>query len=235
MKLLNIIVIFLFTAFFALFFNACAPAYVPNVVNAPLLSNKAETQLGLYTGISGLDGQASVAITDNIGVMINSSYRNSVSDTSDKYHKHTFVEGGIGYFTVLDKTTHFSIFSGYGYGSVSVKATNILGNIIATDATYQRFFIQPELGFSTEVFELAFNPRFVLVDMNPEYLQFTTIKKILVEPTLTTKIGYKYLYFTSQLGFSIPLINISSDLWFKRQPVIFSIGVQVKLGKIYDN
>lgn len=36
--------IYLISAFIILTFSSCAPAYVPNVVNAPLLSNKGEIQ-----------------------------------------------------------------------------------------------------------------------------------------------------------------------------------------------
>ncbi|MBN2663339.1 MAG: hypothetical protein JXR68_06790 [Bacteroidales bacterium] len=233
MKLVKIYAISFIIASFSVIFNSCAPAYVPNVVNTPLFNNKAETQLGIYSGISGLDAQAAVAITNNIGVMFNSSFINSVSDTTDKYHKHTFFEAGIGYYTVFNKNGHFALFSGYGYGNVSIKATNIFGNLITTNATYQRIFIQPEFGFTSAIFELDFSPRFVFVDMNPDYLQFTTIKKVLVEPTITSKIGYKYLFFTSQIGFSMPLLNINSDVWFKRQAFIFSIGVQIKIVNKY--
>jgi len=55
--------------FIILIINGCAPAYVPNVINTPLLSNKGEIQTSIHTGIAGFDPQFAYAITDHIGFM----------------------------------------------------------------------------------------------------------------------------------------------------------------------
>lgn len=219
---------------FSLFISACAPAYIPNVVNTPLLNNKHETQIGAYAGVSGSDLQASYAITDHIGIMLNSSFRNNVSDSSDNYHMHKFIETGIGYHSKFSKDGHFEIYSGYGYGMADIQTT-VLESTIYTKATYQRIFLQPNFGFSSKMFDLSFSPRFVMVNIDPDYLQYSTKTKFFVEPTSSLKLGYKYFFLTSQLGFSIPLTKIENADWFEYQPLIFSIGFQIKIGRIYDN
>ncbi len=90
------ILYFTLLACIIILFHACAPAYVPDVINTPLLSNKDELQVSLNTGISGFDPQIAYAVTDHIGVMLNGSFTNRISDSTDNYHKHTFVEVGSG-------------------------------------------------------------------------------------------------------------------------------------------
>ncbi len=233
----NNILLVVFIIAVILSFSSCAPAYVPNVVNAPLLSNKGELHLAAYAGTSGSDFQVAVAPTKNIGVMINGSFKNKVSDTSNNYNKHNFVECALGYYTTFDNSGHFEIFGGYGYGIADIKNTvDVLGqsSTVQTNATYQKIFLQPNIGASFEMMDFAFSPRLVVVDIKPDYLQYTTKTKAFFEPTATMRLGFKYLYLSSQLGFSIPLTKIDSGDWLEYQPLIFSLGIYVKLGKIYN-
>ncbi|HRC89903.1 MAG TPA: hypothetical protein PK910_07795, partial [Bacteroidales bacterium] len=92
---------FLLCAFVALIINSCAPAYVPNVLNAPMLTNKNEVQAAVYIGTSGFDPQIAWAPTNHIGVMANASFMNSTSDSTENYHKHNFFEFGAGYYTAF--------------------------------------------------------------------------------------------------------------------------------------
>ncbi len=232
-KKISVVLIFLFTLS-AFFFNSCAPAYTPNVINAPLLNNKKEFQADLAGGISGTDVQLAYAAGKHIGIMVNGSYRDNTSDTTTNYHKHTFIEAGIGYYTTFSKDGHFEVFGGYGYGNADVRASSIFNTMVITKATYHRFFVQPDIGFSSEFFDIAFSPRIVVVNMQPEELEFTTITSAFIEPTGTIRFGYKFLYLTSQAGLSLPITKISSETWFEYQPFIFSLGIKIKIGKIYD-
>jgi len=227
------IIIFAFSVS-ALFFNSCAPAYTPNVINAPLLNNKNEFQADLAAGISGTDLQLAYAAGKHIGFMVNGSYRDNTSDTTTNYHKHSFIEAGIGYYTTFSKDGHFELFGGYGYGDADVRANTILNTVNTTKATYHRVFVQPDIGFSSEFFDIAFSPRFVVINMHPEELEYTTITSAFIEPAGTIRFGYKFLYLTSQAGLSLPITKISSESWFEYQPFIFSLGIKIKIGKIYD-
>ncbi len=228
--------IYLIVALFGvLMIYSCAPAYIPNVVNAPLLSNKGEFQARLNGGVSGVDPQFSYAITDNIGMMINGSY--NFRDDTDSYHKHYFIESGLGYYGKLKEAGRFEVFGGYGYGDVKTDVFWQPGWINYTNGYYHRIFIQPSIGAVTDVFEGSFSTRFVLVNMHfrdgngydsPANNSFNTF----VEPVFTTKIGYKYVKFVMQIGFSIPVNNNYND-YYNYQPFIFSMGANLKFGQKY--
>jgi hypothetical protein len=211
-----------------LYLVSCAPAYVPNTINTPLLSNKGEIQAGLNYGLSGFDPQAAYALTDHIGLMINGSFRNNTSDSSDSYHRHAFVEGGGGYYTRIGGAGRFEVYGGYGYsrlqayfdGDIWIKYANVYSH---------RLFLQPAVGFTTKVFDLSFASRVVLVSMHQEDVQENVF---LFEPALTLKLGYKYVKGVVQFGLSFPNSSVSVD--FGYQPIMFSIGVQADLRKNYD-
>lgn len=61
----------LFKLFFVIVIglSSCAPAYVPNVINTRLLSNKGDTRLNVNSGFSGFDPQFAYALTDNTGIL----------------------------------------------------------------------------------------------------------------------------------------------------------------------
>ena len=211
--------------FFAIILQACSPAYIPNVVNTPLLSNKGEFQAGIGTGISGVDPQFTYAITKNLGIMLNGSFCNresSESSSSNYYHKHNFVETAAGYYTKVARNGRFSIFSGYGLGSVDAEYQN---NLVSSQskANIYRYFIQPDFGFTTKVFDGSFASRIVLVDVNKDGHSFSSY----AEPVLTGKLGYRNFKFYLQAGLAIPLATSDN---YDYQPFILSFGMNFKFG-----
>jgi hypothetical protein len=227
---------FFFLSLVLIIFNSCAPAYIPNVLNTPLLSNKGEFQGRLNGGISGIDPQMSYAFTDRIGVMLNGSfnYRND----SDKYHKHFFIESGAGYYSKIQDAGRFDIYGGYGFGDIKTNVFWLNGWDNYADGYYHRVFLQPSIGAVTSVFEGGFSTRLVLVNMHfrniPEnYAYLDNSLTTFIEPVITAKVGYKYIKYVAQIGFSLPLTNNNIDL-YEYQPFIFSLGINLKLGEKYD-
>ena len=220
-----------------LLISSCAPAYIPNVINAPLLSNKNEFQGKLTGGTSGFDNQLSYAITDHIGVMVNGSY--NYRNDSDTYHKHYYVETGLGYYRKLQEAGRLEVFGGYGYGDVKTNEDDWFyqNNHLTTNAYYQRFFIQPSLGAVTNVFEGSFSTRLVVVNMhfregNYDDLLMNNSFITFLEPAITAKVGYKYVKYVAQIGFSVPIYGSGNNL-YSYQPFIFSMGINVKIGQKY--
>jgi hypothetical protein len=206
-------------------FISCAPAYVPNTLNTPLMSNKGEVHAAVNYGLSGFDPQAAYAITDHIGIMVNGSFRNSTSDSSDSYHKHIFVEGGGGYYTKIGGIGRFETYGGYGYSRLQAYFdSDIWTNF--TDVSSNRFFLQPAIGISTQVFDGSFATRLVMVDMHQGGTQKTGF---FIEPALTLKLGYKYVKGLLQFGLSFPMDSEGYD--FNHQPFLFSIGLQTTLNR----
>jgi hypothetical protein len=208
-------------------FNGCAPAYVPNTVNMPMLSNKGELQVAVNTGVSGFDPQASYAITDHIGVMLNGSFDNQVSDSTNNFHMHNFVEAAPGYYTKIGDYGRFEAFGGAGFGKTQGFYDNALWSDHA-DAHFMRFFIQPGIGFSTDFVDGGLSTRVVLVNLNQND---NSSNGLFFEPALTLKLGYRYVKLVSQVGLSICLN--SEDLEFDAQWMLFSVGLQADLWRNY--
>ncbi len=213
-------ILILFAMSVVLIINGCAPAYVPNVINTPLLSNKGEVQAAIHAGISGADPQFAYAITNNIGIILNGSFANRASDTTDNFHEHQFVELGTGYYTKIGESGRFETFGGLGFGNLHAKFDNNLWST-SSNVNFYRIFIQPAIGASTDIFDGSLASRFVMVNMNQGSNNSTGY---FIEPVLTGKIGYKYVKVVIQLGVSFPLNFNNID--FSYQPFLFSIGLQ---------
>ncbi|MBN1181420.1 MAG: hypothetical protein JXB49_03975 [Bacteroidales bacterium] len=208
--------------------SSCAPAYVPNVVNTPMLSNKGDTKIAIHGGTAGFNPQFAIGITDNIGLMVNGSFADRTSDSTDNFHKHQFAELGIGYYKKLGRIGRFETFGGCGYGKVKAYYDNAIWEDYA-NTEYIRAFLQPSIGLTTKVIDFSLTPRFVMVNLTQ-----SGHKDIgyFAEPVVTTKLGYEYFKITSQLGFSFPL-NLS-HIDFDYAPMIFAVGMQINIGRKYD-
>lgn len=207
-----------------LVFSSCAPAYIPNVVNTPMLSNKGETQIAVYTSTSGFDPQAAYGVTDNLAVMVNGSFANR---TDSNYHKHSFVELGGGYYEKLGDLGRVEFFGGFGFGNIKADyENNLWSSFTAVDNT--RLFLQPGIGITSEFIDLSFASRAVYVRLMGGN---KTGDGFFIEPVLTGKLGYRYVKGVMQLGFSVPL---GRELEFEYQPILFSLGLQVDIGRKYD-
>ena len=220
--------IFLPGVLIMLFVTSCAPAYVPNVINTPLFSNKGEFQASVNTGFAGFDPQLSYAITDHIGVIMNGSFANRTSDSTDDFHKHLFFEIGSGYYKKIGTSGRFEAFGGAGFGKLKAEYENELW-MTRSDVNSMRFFIQPAIGASTDIFDGSFAARFIVLNLNQESKSSTGL---FIEPAITAKVGYKYAKAVFQFGLSLPL---NSDyLEFNHQLVMFSVGLQATLGRKYE-
>lgn len=203
---------------------SCAPAYTPNTVNVPLFSSQNEVQFAITTGTSGIDAQTGYAPTDHIGVILNGSYANR-SD-SNNYHRHNFIECGGGYYTKMGSNGRLELLGGYGMGNVDAHFKGVIYDYY-TKTTLKRIFIQPSIGNVSDFFEIAFAPRLVFVHVKSP---LDTLNKYptdpFLEPTITLKVGWKYIKFVTQFGLSLPLVSYT---YYINEPILFSIGF---IGKI---
>ncbi|MBN2486455.1 MAG: hypothetical protein JXB34_10820 [Bacteroidales bacterium] len=205
---------------------SCTPAYIPNVVNTPLLTEKNDLNLATYTGTSGFDLQGSYALTDNIGLMINSSMSNRANDSTDNYHRHAFFEVAPGYYTNYGRIGVVEVYGGYGHGWVDSYYSNSYF-LSYSKANVSRFFIQPGMGLTTHIFDGIASVRLVYVSIFQDNI---SDYGVFFEPVLTGKLGYKYLKFVGQMGFSMPVL--SKEINFEYQPFLVSFGVQINLGAL---
>ncbi len=208
-----------------LLLSSCAPMYVPNVVNTPLLRNKGEFQASVYTGTSGVDPQLAFALTDRIGLMVNGSFADR-TDTTGDYHKHSFVEFGAGIYDKIGEYGVVEVFGGYGFGSLRAEFSPNEIWTSYSDVTSNRIFIQPSVGLTTNFFDLALTPRVCYVMVKQESIKKSTM---FFEPVITVKTGFKYVKFSTQMGLSIP----GNGEFIDYQPVMFSIGMHINIGRKY--
>jgi hypothetical protein len=219
-------------------FQSCAPVYIPNMVNAPLLSNKGEVQASVNTGISGFDPQLAFAVTDKIGLMLNASWNKwNNKDPDGHQHGRRFIEGGIGYYHPFEKFGRFEAFTGFGTGEIKGYFENNIFSGYGT-SQYRRFFVQPDIGLCSDFIDLSLSTRLSFVNIvltSDNYKQYSrNTFDPFFEPVITLKIGYKYLKFISQPGFSFPLKIVTynyHEVYYNYQHFIFSVGVQLNLGK----
>ncbi|MDO9391747.1 MAG: hypothetical protein Q7U71_08240 [bacterium] len=217
----------------------CAPAYIPNAVNVPLLSNQGQFQGAVSVGSSGTDFQTSYALTSNLGLMANGSfYEGTLTDNADATvvdkTKRIFFEGGAGYYTAFGSAGRFETYGGYGQGtSTYSNSYDFFGpqEVIAT-GNYRRFFIQPSIGTATDFFDAA-------ISLRTCYVNFYQIKSgdlsldhnvdgIFMEPVITARLGYKHLKFMAQIGATIPLGQDVEMFW---HPFLFNLGLSFDFGK----
>jgi hypothetical protein len=208
--------------------NSCAPAYVPNMVNQPLLHKEGDLKVSVSSGSSGFDPQIAYAVTNQIGIMANGSFahyeENNQDNTSTNNHKHQFFEFGSGYYEMLNPITCFEVYGGYGLGSVNGNYSDLWES--HSDSRINRLFIQPGVGITNDFIDASFSPRIVWVDI---IQSGDHVSQLLFEPALTAKFGYKHVKGIFQIGFSGP---IGQDHYrFLYQPFMLSVGIQGSFGK----
>jgi hypothetical protein len=220
---------FPFYAIVLLLLNSCAPSYIPNVINAPMLTNKGEFQASMHFGASGFNPQFTYAITNHLGIMANASFMDATTDsTSNSYHKHSFYEFGPGYYTNFGSRFKFGLYGGYGFGTINAVYENSLWTS-RSDVKCSRLFLQPTIGITSSIFDLGLSSRFVVVSFNQEGLNPDT--GVMFEPAITAKLGYEHIKAVGQIGLSLP-IN-SDNIHFNYQFGLVSLGIQANFGKIF--
>lgn len=226
LKILYIVLIFSLLGIF----TSCSPEYIPNMVNTPLFSNQGEFEATVATGTSNFDAQLGYAITDHIAVIANGSYANQTNDTTDEYHKHLMLEGGVGYYHAISSSARFEIFGGYGIGEIQT-LEEIFDTDDIVDVKYNRIFVQPAIGAVTDFFDGSFSPRVSFVQMNPGNDKSTISESwnVFIEPVITTKFGYKYVKAVIQFGYSFPINE--DQLGYNTQRLILNIGLTFNIGR----
>jgi hypothetical protein len=221
--------LFVTSVIFIAFFVSCTPpVYLPNSLNVPLLKEKEETNFGYNKPLDGHDLQISLAITENIGLMINGTYLQKT--WSDNYREHLFAELGIGFFSYHDEYLVHEIYIGAGLGGNSLKEDILFGSEDArVSANYIRLFLQPILGTRTKGLECG-------VSMRICYINFYNIKdsnidfsktKLLFEPVVFMRVGPPVLQFQTQFGFSLDPFKDALEIPLYNE-FTFSFGFNIR-------
>ncbi len=124
--------------------------YKPAMMNAPVLEEKGEINLGVSTG-NGTDVTASYAITDYLAVSsrfttnANLTYEVTTFDTTQKFTAKNYnYELALGYFNAKNEGYNISFFGGYAMGETGTLDDNFLlfSEDFAIGADFSSFFVQ---------------------------------------------------------------------------------------------
>ncbi len=214
--------------------SSCASLYVPNSVNAPLLTEKNEVAITANTGMNGWDLQAAYSPVHHFGIMLNTS-GSPVFSESQGYHGHKYLEGGLGFTTGYATAGVFEFYGGMGYGSGRTKSNYTSNGNTRSDKVEGegfRYFVQPSVGIKKESFEFAFTLRGVYAEfVNVKYDNYSTLHERFgsyVEPVFTIRAGAGKIKFHSQAGFSLPVSSATTNIRYR--PLIMNLGVIWRIG-----
>ncbi|HET9054110.1 MAG TPA: hypothetical protein VFM90_08055 [Cyclobacteriaceae bacterium] len=214
--------------------TSCAPVYVPNARNSPMFQGAGEVQVAAQLS-AGTEAQAAVALTNHVGVMSNFAYVSRTSDEYDNYIRHSFFEGGIGYFENADRIS-YEVFAGYGRGKGITYDTYDFGtpdDPLKVTGRYQRFFIQPAIGTNHKrIFNWSAVMRLSVVDFTDfetgsQSVQIDADPILFFEPAFIGKLNFgSRLFLNFQAGVSFPRQEIDFDY----EPLSLAIGMGLRFG-----
>lgn len=213
--------------------------YIPNMHNIPLLKEQGEIHLDFSVSggdALGLESQAAFSAAKHFGIIGSCSKYSClmVGDEYDKCHGY-FIEGGAGTFVPINRHFLFETYTGFGFGKM-INGYPYSRNAILR---FERYFLQPSVGYASEFFEAAIAIRisglryhdnqYVGSTPDGDPFQLVYIEKnpfsILIEPAVILRVGWESAKFQLKAGYSD---NITlPDLW---QPdFYYSVGIFLTL------
>ena len=196
-----------------LVFSSCSPSYYPPKINAPLLREEGETKINAAVNLNSINIQGSTALTDKFAIAASvngfwvgaaqiTTSNGSITDESSNGFQIDFMPG---YYVPFGDVGVIELYGGYGAG---------LSNSGEVSGLLHRLIFQPSIGVSGERFEFAFACRFSHV-MIPKSASLsdpqTSFADTFLEPGLIFRLGSDKVKFTTQIGFSLPIVNIEDD------------------------
>jgi hypothetical protein len=213
-----------------LLFSSCQPVYVPNVVNMPLLKETGEIQLAAHTAIGGTDIQAAAAVHEKFAIMLNGNFQNRKFNLGEGFRRQQFGEFGIGYRQEIGENGRFEFFTGAGVGTIHAEYPVDFYWKPVLDVYSARIFVQPTIGFISDVIDFGFAPRLAYVSLLESGDRFDGL---FIEPAFMLKGGYKYVKFMLQAGLSIA--SNRSSLIYDYNPFLLSFGIQFSINPLQLN
>jgi hypothetical protein len=216
-------------------------SYIPNMHNVPLFQKEKELHMNfsscISNGFNGCEAQAAFSVSNHLGIIVNHfshPFLYLLSHDDDKCKGH-LIEGGAGVFFPLNKHLVFETYTGIGFGKIK----NIYRSWSYTTFKYNRYFLQPSIGFTSNFFNTAFALRINGIRYND--IQYTEILgideqdqiqyinrnpfSILIEPGVILRIRDEFLKFQVEAGYSGNISN--TDLL--QEDFYFSFGFRISI------
>jgi hypothetical protein len=232
--------------FFTVLTSGCSHYYyVANMQNVPLFKEKDEFHLsGAYAfgnESQCVEVQTAYSFTSNIGFMVDFMHASGGNPPTEDYGKGYYLDGAIGYFKPLGKNWVFEIYGGLGASNqhqvyTSQKWNDLAGKYYTVDEgtadlTFIKPFLQPSIGFTSGIFDIAVSTRFGnvkyssinnnvfgnLTDYN-EIDNISGTNHLFLEPALSLRAGWENIKLLGQVSYSYdannPNLEIGEDWHF---------------------
>lgn len=213
--------------------TSCGPLfYVPNGTPTPLFSHGKELAAGGNLTEGGYEFYGAGSVTDHILVLGSTTSVEPEKDQYDNGGKASIVEGGAGYYSVLQEKFAWGVNGMMGKG----KMENNYPPSQGINASMFRYSVTPYIGYMTERFEGSAALRFTgmnyssvngsLVLNNKDWVEYLRnhAQQFFIEPSLTVRFGYKYAFLQAQWVKSFNL----TDQFFPDKNSMVCIGLHLK-------
>ncbi len=215
--------------------------YRQNVINAPLIQEKGQTQVSGSVGFTGYDLQLAFALTNKIAVLANYSdlgtKREDFSSINFIIDKHHFYEIGAGYFKKNTKGLISEYFLNVGRGMTShyyqgMDNAQKLSNSFQ-QVSYNRYCLQADYGQIKCNWEYVVSPRLLLVNYydisDNSNDAYRAEANTFLYADLTSTIRYKFLrYFkvSAQVNATLPVTGYNS-VYYSFSPFNANVGLMI--------
>ena len=199
--------------------------YVPPAQNVPLFKEKNEVRIAAnYSQDVGkeFDIQAAYSITERFAIMTNfCSVADDVSEPQQSYGEGNYFDAAFGFYKPLDRNWVFEIYGGIGTSNQKHRYMDYNEPVSTAELSFISFFLQPNIGFTSKAFDVAVATRLSnitfhsikdnRVSIQNEYDALSRISanknSFLIEPSLTLRVGWKYVKLQAQGLYSKHLSN----------------------------
>lgn len=233
--------------------SSCSHSYyMPTTQSVPLFKEKGELQVNAclindrFSSINNPDSytatelQAAYSITSKFAVMANGALSRTGLQQNDKdWMRSSYMEGALGYYRPLAENLRFETYAGAG---VNRQHHHYMGNNVSlgtSDLLYAKVFVQPNIGYTNNIFDIALSTRLGLVDYHIlnnntagssiHELDIVNLRKgspmVMLEPAITMRVGWKWAKFQLQLAHTLNLTGSAVNL----TPFTVSLGANFTL------
>ena len=186
---------------------------------------------------AAMEASAAVSVTNHFAIQGNFSFWMAIDQSLGQLY-----EIAPGFYTPVGQNFVFETYAGIGqgYSFYPLEAINpIFTEVI--EVNFDRYFIQPAIGYTTNNFDIAFSSRLCMVDYyhnkpyawGLEYDSEIIYEKVdqffTVDPALTIRFGFKNFKFQLQGMYLFPLQKKYASSFFYDQ-VNVNLGCQINLG-----
>lgn len=213
--------------------------YAPNAQNVPMFIEKKEARISVaycvtddgtgYNSAQGVEIQSAYAVGNHFAIIAN-GFKAESSESDELYSSGirngstSLIEMGAGYFKPLKKKKLIlEIYGGLGSGRFKNRfiAETDTTKTVYSSVNFDRYFIQPSIGYSKPHFGVAFSLRLALLsyDKRPELGLSTSY--FLAEPCFTIRAGWRSFKFQTQ----IQLSNNLTDRGFPQHHLNVNTGL----------